>query len=710
MSRKQKLFISFAVLWAVASWCIATAIFSILTKGSFKTQFSVTEQWWLFLLFLFLPILGLFMVRTKIWASGKAVKKSSLTTYNDFSKQKMFNVSSSPNTIEESKKGCHDAYGFVIEGKVLSLSKNNTLKKVKNDRLRKYLYKNWSEKFLLHSGHKKPTGSMVSRLGGDNHQIVLGITRSGKTSAIVLPSIYANLNSRVKPSLIITDPKGELFRETSGYAKKIGYKIIKLNFIDPINEGSNKINPLQESIDCFKKYLYEKYISKDKKNEILFHGRTIDKSSDLFNTLSQANTKSNSKENPFFVTKSRVIAQGLYLKLLENIEKDLVQKGEIFESTIDNLDYKSLNLANILQNLQMISGNSVKEYYGNGENMKDATFGSNLRFADIDDSETSGNIRASATALLEIFDKTEMRQIASDTDFEISSIKKEPTVVYLQLSEQEGINNILANICMNIIYNDLISDTIGSKDKTQLDKPVLFMIDELGNLGKLPFLEAIMTAGAGRKILASLILQSPSQLNEIYGQNVTNIVFSNAHIITYLKVGSTDIHTFDTLMKSSGLSKKNRTNNYLINDSDLLKNKEGRECINFFNIKGLRPIKRVSLTGFYRSMDFQITKINPAKFRNEVIDMKDYITVAFQNKNAIISSDVDKDELFKYESRANEIKQINKYINQIPTKRNDKDKKLSVKDFSLLEKNAMQIKKINEISKQFKRKSSGGKK
>jgi type IV secretion system protein VirD4 len=74
--------------------------------------------------------------------------------------------------------------------------------------------------------------------------VVYGMSRSGKTTGYVLPTIYSNAYSKDKPCFIITDPKGELYELTVDMLKKQGYKIYKLDIINA--NYSNKINPLSD--------------------------------------------------------------------------------------------------------------------------------------------------------------------------------------------------------------------------------------------------------------------------------------------------------------------------------------------------------------------------------------------------------------------------------------------------------------------------------
>ena len=61
------------------------------------------------------------------------------------------------------------------------------------------------------------------------HTLVIGATGTGKTTAFVSPLIEILLRTKTKPSIVITDPKGELFAKHANSFKENGYIV---NIID----------------------------------------------------------------------------------------------------------------------------------------------------------------------------------------------------------------------------------------------------------------------------------------------------------------------------------------------------------------------------------------------------------------------------------------------------------------------------------------------
>ena len=83
-------------------------------------------------------------------------------------------------------------------------------------------------------------------VGEDTHTLTIGATRSGKTRCLVIQSICSI--ALAGESLVVSDPKAELFHYTSGYLKKLKYEVVCIDFKNP--EKSSRYNLLQPVIDA----------------------------------------------------------------------------------------------------------------------------------------------------------------------------------------------------------------------------------------------------------------------------------------------------------------------------------------------------------------------------------------------------------------------------------------------------------------------------
>lgn len=78
---------------------------------------------------------------------------------------------------------------------------------------------------------------------------ILGVSRSGKGEVIITPMIDILSRAEVKSSMVLNDPKGELFAASKDTLEKRGYDVQVLNIQDPMQSMS--YNPLQLVIDAW---------------------------------------------------------------------------------------------------------------------------------------------------------------------------------------------------------------------------------------------------------------------------------------------------------------------------------------------------------------------------------------------------------------------------------------------------------------------------
>ena len=85
-----------------------------------------------------------------------------------------------------------------------------------------------------------PEEKTVATVNPEYHTFVIGETGCGKTRRVILPTI--RLTAKTRRSMVITDPKGELYRMTGKALENRGYGVLVLNLRDP--GRSVRWNPL----------------------------------------------------------------------------------------------------------------------------------------------------------------------------------------------------------------------------------------------------------------------------------------------------------------------------------------------------------------------------------------------------------------------------------------------------------------------------------
>ena len=81
------------------------------------------------------------------------------------------------------------------------------------------------------------------------NSLILGTSRSGKGETTVFPQIDILSRGEEQPSMVVNDPKGELYRGSKSALEKRGYRVFVLNVQKPLKSMS--FNPLQLAIDAW---------------------------------------------------------------------------------------------------------------------------------------------------------------------------------------------------------------------------------------------------------------------------------------------------------------------------------------------------------------------------------------------------------------------------------------------------------------------------
>ena len=61
----------------------------------------------------------------------------------------------------------------------------------------------------------------------DAHTLVIGATGSKKSRLVIMPSVY--IMGSAGESMIVSDPKAEIYGRTSSYLKRMGYNLVVVN-------------------------------------------------------------------------------------------------------------------------------------------------------------------------------------------------------------------------------------------------------------------------------------------------------------------------------------------------------------------------------------------------------------------------------------------------------------------------------------------------
>ena len=235
---------------------------------------------------------------------------------------------------------------------------------------------------------------------GENHTMVIGATASGKTTAVVNPLVFSL--AKKGESMVITDPKGEIYRKHGAMLKEKGYNVIVLNFRDP-SHGS-AWNPLTLPYRLYKE-------------------GNIDKATELLEDVALnilIDTKNQS--DPFWERNASDFFSGIAIGLFEDAKDES-------EVNLNSIGY----MATVGEE-KFAASQYIKEYFTlKGESSAPYVFASSVINAP---SETKGGVISVFRQKIRIFSsRANLSEMLSHSDIDMRKIGSEKTAVFLVIHD-----------------------------------------------------------------------------------------------------------------------------------------------------------------------------------------------------------------------------------------------------------------------------------
>lgn len=347
---------------------------------------------------------------------------------------------------------------------------------------------------------------------GEYHNLVIGATGSGKSQTVVEPMV--ELLIKKGESMIITDPKGELYKAASSYMRERGYNVIVLNFRDP--QQGNAWNPLTLPYHYFRDNL------KDKATELL--------DDVALNILYDPNNKG----EPFWEKSAADYFSGLALGLFEDAKEE-------------EINLNSINFMSTVGEDKFAASNFIKEYFTmKGESSNAYVFASNTINSP---TETKGGILSVFRQKIRLFASREnLSEMLSYSDFDMRDIGKQKTAVFIVIQDEKTTYHSLATIFIKQCYETLID--VAQANGGKLPYRTNFILDEFANMPPLKDVTTMVTAARSRLIRFTFIIQNFAQLKSVYGDNDAETIKGNCGNLVYLI--STELAALEEISKMCG--------------------------------------------------------------------------------------------------------------------------------------------------------------
>jgi len=336
------------------------------------------------------------------------------------------------------------------------------------------------------------------------HCFVIGETGCGKTRRVIMPSV--RLLARTGESMVISDPKGEIYKKTAYYLEKRGYDVKVLNFRNPRN--GNRWNPLALVESLYKSGTLE---GRDKAGLLM---------DDLISILS---TTVEDKEDKYWGVSASSYFRGIIQIILEY--------GEDGDLTFENISLASREIYKAYH-MRKISDSTVKNFISGLPN--DSPIIQNLDCVINNADTTAGSIVSVMEGMISYYCRqTLLMVLFAVSEIDIASIGKKPTALFFILPDDSDALYPVATYFVKQVYSTLVN-LADEQQNGVLPNKVTFLLDEFANFTMLPTMHAMLTAARSRGIRFVLVCQSMDQLSQKYKQEGMEILLSNCRVWLYM--------------------------------------------------------------------------------------------------------------------------------------------------------------------------------
>lgn len=318
---------------------------------------------------------------------------------------------------------------------------------------------------------------------GAQHAMISAPTRSGKGVGIVIPNLL-----NWPDSLVVLDIKQENWDITSGFRRKHGQECYLFNPA-AVDYRTHRYNPLS-------------YISDDPNFR-------IDDVQKIANMLfpDQPGT------DVIWTATPRQLFMGVVLYLVETPGK-LVTLGQVLRETLVDGDGSKYFAA------------IIKEREDAGDPLSAACVRSLNSYISIASENTRAGVMTSFRSRLELWSNPLVDAATSANDFDLRDVRKKRMSIYLGVTP-DNLDRMAP--LLNLFFQQLVD--VNTRELPSQNKAIkytcLLLMDEFTAIGKMQVLSKGISYIAGYWLRMLPIIQSPAQLDEVYGKEAAQTFKTN---------------------------------------------------------------------------------------------------------------------------------------------------------------------------------------
>lgn len=378
-------------------------------------------------------------------------------------------------------------------------------------------------------------GTIISRIGDKlyiddtmTNNLIIGITRSGKGEMFVLPSIDVYSRAQEKTSMVISDPKMELYKASKKTLEERGYEVYLLNLDDPLH--SMGFNPLEQ--------IKEEYLKKNyAEAELLAQAFSYS----IFNP-----DKATGEETFWQDTASSLLTALILAHIQDCIKEDELENerrlrewkkkkaagdpaaGEFVYTHENEKKINMYSIINTFQELARIKNEdnpditALDSYFSERPMLDRAKM--KYSTVEISGDRTKGSIFATMMSKLTIFTFENFAKMTAESTLKLEDVGfgEKPVAVFLGIPDYDKSSHFMATAFIRQLI--FVLEKIATRGRSgKCRNKVRCILDEFGNLPAIEGMESFITVCLGRNIAFDLYIQAYAQMQKLYGDNAETI-------------------------------------------------------------------------------------------------------------------------------------------------------------------------------------------
>ncbi len=350
----------------------------------------------------------------------------------------------------------------------------------------------------LHDPHGLFLGALDGSLifhTGKAHLLTVAPARSGKGIAAVIPNLL-----HYQGSVFVTDPKGELAAVTARHrAQTFGQKVRVLNPWGLHGLPQDRFNPLGHLVAIYDDPAQRRGLTEEV----------------AALALQMVPEPEGSDRNFFFREGSRKLLRVFMLHFASRGRPDACTLPELWR---------------VLQNATRMDATLIEMADSDALGGVVADLADDIVRTLEGGKETVQSFIEGATQAVSIFDPASwLADSVADSDFAFEELKTGKVTVYVVIPADRIATH---GAWLGLLTRQAIAAVARAPGNT----PVLFMLDEFANMGKLAGLSESLTLLPGLGVRVWMIVQALDQLRAVYGREATNTILSQAEVQQFFAV------------------------------------------------------------------------------------------------------------------------------------------------------------------------------